>query len=46
MRRLVPIAGTNISTMVDRTGQFTMNGVPPGTVTLNSRAKASGRASR
>lgn len=31
----VTIAGTNISTMVDGTGQFTMNGVPPGTVTLN-----------
>ncbi len=30
----VTIAGTNISTMVDGTGQFTMNGVPPGTVTL------------
>lgn len=30
----VRINGTNISTMVDGTGQFTMNGVPPGTVTL------------
>ena len=30
----VTIAGTNISTMVDGTGQFTLNGVPPGTVTL------------
>jgi hypothetical protein len=30
----VTIQGTNISTMVDGTGQFTMNGVPPGTVTL------------
>ena len=26
--------GTNISTMVDGAGQFTMNGVPPGAVTL------------
>ena len=31
----VTIAGTNISTMVDGAGQFTMNGVPPGTVTLD-----------
>ena len=30
----VTINGTNISTMVDGAGQFTMNGVPPGTVTL------------
>ena len=30
----VTIAGTNISTMVDGAGQFTLNGVPPGTVTL------------
>jgi len=30
----VTIKGTNISTMVDGAGQFTMNGVPPGTVTL------------
>ena len=30
----VTINGTNISTMVDGTGQFTMTGVPPGTVTL------------
>lgn len=30
----VTIQGTNISTMVDGGGQFTMNGVPPGTVTL------------
>jgi len=33
-RLRVTIAGTTISTMVDGTGQFTMNGVPPGTVTL------------
>ena len=30
----VTINGTNISTMVDGIGQFTMNGVPPGTVTM------------
>jgi len=30
----VTINGTNISTMVDGAGQFTMNGVPPGAVTL------------
>ena len=30
----VTINGTNISTMVDGTGQFTLNGVPPGTVTI------------
>src|SRR5262245_56129989 len=30
----VTIQGTNISTRVDGTGQFTMDGVPPGTVTL------------
>ena len=30
----VTIMGTNISTMVDGTGQFTLNGVPPGTVTI------------
>jgi hypothetical protein len=30
----VTINGTNISTMVDGAGQFTMTGVPPGTVTL------------
>ena len=30
----VTIAGTSISTMVDGAGQFTLNGVPPGTVTL------------
>jgi hypothetical protein len=30
----VTISGTNISTMVDGTGQFALNGVPPGTVTL------------
>jgi hypothetical protein len=30
----VTIAGTNISTMVDGAGQFTLTGVPPGTVTL------------
>ena len=31
----VTIAGTNISSSVDGTGQFTLTGVPPGTVTLN-----------
>ena len=31
----VSISGTNISTTVDGNGQFTLNGVPPGTVTLN-----------
>jgi hypothetical protein len=30
----VTISGTNISTTVDGTGQFTLTGVPPGTVTL------------
>lgn len=30
----VTINGTNISTMVDGAGQFTLTGVPPGTVTL------------
>lgn len=30
----VTIQGTNISTMVDGAGQFTLTGVPPGTVTL------------
>jgi hypothetical protein len=33
-RLRVTINGTNISTMVDGTGQFTLTGVPPGTVTL------------
>ena len=31
----VSISGTNISSTVDGNGQFTLNGVPPGTVTLN-----------
>src|SRR5262245_61881655 len=31
----VSIAGTNISTEVDGRGQFTLTGVPPGTVTIN-----------
>ena len=30
----VTISGTNISTTVDGSGQFTLTGVPPGTVTL------------
>lgn len=30
----VTISGTNISSTVDGTGQFTLTGVPPGTVTL------------
>ena len=30
----VTINGTNISTMVDGAGQFTVHGVPPGTVTM------------
>jgi len=30
----VTISGTDISTMLDGTGQFTLTGVPPGTVTL------------
>ncbi|HKE82575.1 MAG TPA: DUF5666 domain-containing protein [Vicinamibacterales bacterium] len=31
----VSISGTNISSTVDGNGQFTLDGVPPGTVTLN-----------
>jgi len=34
-RLTVTILGTNISTSVDGSGQFTLNGVPPGDVRLN-----------
>jgi len=40
----VSIAGTNISTMVDGQGQFTLNDVPTGTVTLNFTAPGASAA--
>lgn len=40
----VSIAGTNISTAVDGQGQFTLNDVPTGTVTLNFTAPGASAA--
>ena len=40
----VSIAGTNISTVVDGQGQFTLNDVPTGTVTLNFTAPGASAA--